>query len=251
MTISKITLAAALAASALVAAPAFAQDAPASDFTITGNAAGVSDYRFRGVSLSDKGVAVQGSINLNHSSGFYVGTWGSSLAGFGSFGGSNAEIDVYGGYTKTIGNVTLDGGVYWYLYPSTDGTDVGEVYASVKGAFGPVTAKLGANYAPKQEAIGSVNNKDDNLYVYTDLSGGVPNTPVSLRAHLGRSMGDSTLTFGGDNYWDWNVGADVTWKNLTFGVSYVDTDLKKSVYQPLGLYKIVKSGAVFSLTAAF
>lgn len=251
MTVSKITLAVALAASALVAAPAFAEDAPSDGFTVTGNVAGVSDYRFRGVSLSNKDVAVQGSINLNHSSGFYVGTWGSSLAGYGSFGGGNSEIDVYGGYTTAVGGVTLDGGVYWYMYPGTNGTDVGEVYASVKGALGPVTAKLGANYAPKQEAIGGVHNKDDNLYIYSDLSGGIPNTPVSLRAHLGRSIGDSTLTFAGDDYWDWNVGADFAWKNLTFGVTYVDTDLKKSVYQPVGLYKEVKSGVVFSLTAAF
>lgn len=251
MTISKITLAVALAASALVAAPAFAQDAPA-EFTVTGTAAGVSDYRFRGVSLSDRDVAVQGSINLNHSSGFYVGTWGSSLAGFGSFGGGNSEIDVYGGYTKTVGALTLDGGVYWYMYPGTNGTDLGEVYASVKGAVGPATAKLGANFAPKQRAIGGgLGNKEDNLYVYGELSGALPGTPISLRSHLGRSMGDSTLTFGGDDYWDWNVGADLTWNKLTFGVTYVDTDLKKSVYQPLGLYRIVKPGVIFSLTAAF
>src|SRR3546814_110296 len=53
MTVSKITLAAALATSALVSAPAFAQDAP-EEFTITGTVGGVSDYRFRGISQTNE-----------------------------------------------------------------------------------------------------------------------------------------------------------------------------------------------------
>ena len=59
-----------LAGTALAATPALADetDAPA-DLTVTGNAAIVTDYRFRGLSLSGGDFAVQGSINLNHSSG--------------------------------------------------------------------------------------------------------------------------------------------------------------------------------------
>ena len=66
-----------LAGFSLAATPAFAQDAsaPTSDFTVSGNVAVVSDYRFRGVSLSGGDPAVQGGVTLSHSSGFYVGTW--------------------------------------------------------------------------------------------------------------------------------------------------------------------------------
>src|SRR3546814_15322462 len=106
MTVSKITLAAALATSALVSAPAFAQDAP-EEFTITGTVGGVSDYRFRGISQTNEDFAVQGSINLNHSSGFYVGTWASNV----DFANSS-EVDVYGGYTRDLGGLTVDGGGY-------------------------------------------------------------------------------------------------------------------------------------------
>src|SRR3546814_2295512 len=88
MTVSKITLAVALATSALVSAPAFAQDAP-EEFTITGTVGGVSDYRFRGISQTNEDFAVQGSINLNHSSGFYVGTWASNV----DFANSSEEIE--------------------------------------------------------------------------------------------------------------------------------------------------------------
>ena len=45
-----------------VSSPALAEEtAPPPDVTITGSVALVSDYRFRGVSQSDKGFAVQGS----------------------------------------------------------------------------------------------------------------------------------------------------------------------------------------------
>src|SRR3546814_8390248 len=67
MNISKITLAAALAASALVATPALAQDAPADGLTVTGSATIVSDYRFRGISLSDRDATDRKCTRLNSS----------------------------------------------------------------------------------------------------------------------------------------------------------------------------------------
>jgi len=61
-----------------IAAPAFADDAaaaPASPFTVTGGATLTSDYRFRGISQTNKRFAIQGTLGVSHSSGFYVGTW--------------------------------------------------------------------------------------------------------------------------------------------------------------------------------
>lgn len=223
-----------------------AADAPEA-LTLTGSAALASQYRFRGISLSDEELAIQGSINLNHFSGFYVGTWASSLAGFGSFGGSNVELDVYGGYKTSIGDATVDIGLLWYLYPGTDETDYTEIYASIGGAFGPASAKLGVNYAPDQQAIGD----SGNIYIYGDVLGGIPNTPVTLKAHLGYSDGSSTLAPTGE-YLDWLVGADLTWKNLTLGVAYVDTDIKdEGAFFSVGDKDIVDSAVVVSLTASF
>ena len=62
--------------------------------TISGSATLTSDYRFRGVSQSDEGMAVQGGFTISHESGLYAGTWGSNLAGWGTFGGANMELDV-------------------------------------------------------------------------------------------------------------------------------------------------------------
>ncbi|MFZ2997301.1 TorF family putative porin [Sphingobium sp.] len=267
----------------LSSVPAFAQEAPTSPVTVTGSVGLVSDYRFRGVSQSDKGMAVQGGITATHESGVYVGTWGSNLGGWGRFGGSNMELDLFAGYAIPLGGATLDVGATWYMYPSGgDTTDFVEPYVKLSSTMGPVKGLLGVAYAPKQEALGKVCSdsactifnpgvKGDNLYIWGDISGAVPNTPVSLKAHLGYSDGNSGLGPRGTSiaptgkYLDWMVGADVAISGtpLTVGVAYVDTDISKSdraylagAFEVLenskGNGKSISSGqVVFSVTAAF
>lgn len=248
--ISTTVLAAAtLIGSLAVAAPAFAQDAEAatSDWEISGNAGIFSQYRWRGISLSDEEVAFQGGIDVAHSSGFYVGTWGSSLAGFGSYGGANTEIDVYAGYAGEAGGFGYDIGAIWYLYPGTSGTDVVEITASLSKELGPVGATVGVAYAPKQDSLGN----DDSFYLYSDWSAAIPNTPVSLNAHVGYTDGSLSIDRGfstdGD-YLDWSLGASVSYDKLTLGVSYVDTDVKGG--DP-SINTITDAAIVVSLTAAF
>ena len=230
-----------LAGTALAATPAFADetDAP-SAVTVTGNVALVTDYRFRGLSQSSGDPAVQGSININHSSGFYVGVWSSSLD-FSSLSAAttkiygNQEVDIYGGWTGAVASgLTADVGLLYYAYP---GGHVGqaeffEPYASLTAAIGPATAKLGVAYAWKQQALNfNGGGKDDSLYIYTDINSGIPNTPISVSAHLGYAdgalspkyaTGASTKYAGGLDY---SIGAsyNIT-KALSLGVSYVGVE---------------------------
>src|SRR3990167_8752316 len=156
----KTRLAAAVApvALALFATPAFAQEETHA-ITVSGSAALVSDYRFRGVSMTDKEMAVQAGVTVAHESGFYVGTWGSNLAGWGTFAGSNMELDIIGGYKTEISGVTVDVGLTWYMYPGgLDNTDFAEPYVKVSGSVGPANLLVGAAYAPKQEALGQWYN---------------------------------------------------------------------------------------------
>jgi uncharacterized protein (TIGR02001 family) len=212
----------------LTAVPAFADEetAPPSEFTVTGNAVLVTDYRFRGLSLSGGDPAIQGSINLNHSSGFYVGTWASSLEDSPVYG--NMEIDVYGGWTGEVtSGLTADAGLVYYVYPNGKVGDGNyfEPYASLSTTFGPATAKVGVAYAWKQNSLGG----DDNLYVYTDLGAGIPDTPISVSAHLGYTDGalsPKLLTLEStDGGFDYSVGAtyNIT-KNLSAGVSYIGVE---------------------------
>lgn len=233
------------------ATPALAQD-DSSDFTLTGSAALVSDYRFRGISQSGKHLAAQASATITHSSGFYGSFWASSIDDYVA-AGADAELDLIAGYSTTVGGVTLDGGALYYVYPSAvkgAATDFLELYASAKMPVGPATIKLGAAYAPKSNALSVGFGKEDNLYLFSDVSFTVPETPFGLSAHLGYSPDTTFIT--GDKYLDWNVGATYTWKAATFGISYVDTDQKKGfLTNPASGKDIAKAGVVVSATYAF
>ena len=227
----------------IAALPAAAQDtAPPPAITVSGSVALVTDYRFRGVSQSDKEMAIQGGITVAHESGFYAGVWGSNLAGWGTFGGSNMELDLIAGYKRAFGGATVDVGLTWYMYPGgADLTDFAEPYVKVSGTAGPVNLLAGVAYAPKQKALGNFSNtpssagqSQDNLYLWGDISGGVPGTPVTFKAHLGYSDGNPGLGPNGTSlsptgsYIDYLVGADVAVGPLTLGVAYTGTDIDRA-----------------------
>ncbi|QZP08034.1 TorF family putative porin [Caenibius sp. WL] len=231
-----LSVASALAGAAFVATPAMAQDEGAvtgpSDFTVSGNVAIVTDYRFRGVSLSGGDFAIQGGIDVAHSSGFYVGTWASSLDDGGS-GLGDMELDVYGGWSGDIAsNLKLDAGLLYYIYPAKDQgfgkSDYFEPYVKLSSQFGPLGATLGVAYAWDQKALGS----EDNLYIFTDLEVGIPRTPITLTGHLGYTDGALAPDYlGGFNNdktaLDWSIGASATvLGGLTVGVSYVGVEGK-------------------------
>lgn len=267
----------------LASTPALAQEEPSGPITVAGSVGLVSDYRFRGVSQTDKEMAIQGGITVTHESGFYVGTWASNLAGWGTFGGSSMELDLVGGYAMPIGGATLDVGVTWFMYPGgSDKTDFAEPYVKISGTVGPAKLLAGVAYAPKQEALGrwylsadsyatgipdAPGDKEDNLYIWGDASTGLPGTPLTLKAHLGYSDGNSGLGPNGTSvaptgsYLDWMLGADVAIPGtpLTLGVAYVDTDISKSESAYLKPnFASTKNGSaissaqvVFSISAAF
>lgn len=225
---------------AFAATPAAAQDAaPAAAeaepfLKVTGNVAIVSDYRFRGVSLSDKDWALQGALRVDSKPGFYIATWASSIEALvdADLGTSEMELDIYGGWTGNFNGFKPDVGLYAYLYPGTDGLDYFEVYGAMGYDIGPVATVVGMNYAPNQGNYGG-----DNIYVYGQASMGIPGTPITLTGRLGYDDG----VFADDKL-DWLIGAGVAWKALTFAVQYVDTNKD---------FRLAKSGVVFSVTGAF
>ncbi|WP_338445439.1 TorF family putative porin [Pelagerythrobacter marensis] len=220
-----------LTSTVMVAVPAQAQDRadPPAAVEVSGNVAITSDYRFRGVSLSGGDLAIQGGIDLTHASGFYVGTWGSSIDDGGTDLLGDVELDLYGGWSGEVSDgVTLDVGLLYYMYP-TEGlgadTDYFEPYASVAFTLGPAEATLGAAYAFDQDALGD----SDNLYVYTDLGIGIPNTPISLSGHLGYTDGvlapPALAGSTDESGLDWALGASATvLGGLEIGVTYVGTE---------------------------
>lgn len=91
----------------------------ASPWAVTTNIGFVSDYYARGISQSWHKPAVQGGIDVTHSSGFYGGVWGSNVSP-NTYPDAAAEIDVYGGYNGTVPWVEglgYSAGLIGYLYP--------------------------------------------------------------------------------------------------------------------------------------
>jgi len=222
-----------------ISAPAFAQDEAAEEasgpITLTGGIAVVSDYRFRGVSLSDEDFALQPTITVSHDSGFYAGLWGSNLGKSLKPVYGDIEIDLYAGWTKEVASgLTVDAALVYYYYPDgTGASDYFEPYFSLAQTFGPVTAKAGINWAPSQSATGNNNF----TYLYGQLGVAIPNTPITLTGRLG------TQDLGPASYTEWAIGATATFKAFTLGLQYTDTDL--------GGLPNVDPGIVASISFAF
>ncbi|TDW67684.1 uncharacterized protein (TIGR02001 family) [Novosphingobium sp. PhB55] len=219
-----------------------ADDTP--DFSVSGAATIISDYRFRGISLTGKDPAVQATINLSHKSGVYLGTWASSLDMGDRYGPT--EVDFYGGWAGTVAAATtLDVALAYYSYPGGERPAAGagaakieyfETTARLTHDFGPLSATVGSGYSWDQSALGG-----DHLYLFGETAAPIPGTPLTLRAHGGRSKGAISPKPGG--YYDWSLGADAALGPVTLGLAYVDTDL--------GSASAADAAALFSLTAAF
>jgi uncharacterized protein (TIGR02001 family) len=238
-------LAAACAAFGSMAAttPAFAQDDAAAEeeeeaegpITISGGVTLVSDYRFRGVSLSDKDFAVQPTLTISHESGLYVGVWGSNIA---ENPGDDIEVDLYAGFSGGD-TVTYDIGATYYLYPGFSSVNYVEFTGKLGTTVGPVTLGGQLSYVPSQDNTGNT----DNIYLGTNASLGIPNTPLKLTATVGYEDGAFT---GGTGKMDWSLGAAAEVAGFTLGVSYVDAD-RRSTFAPGDS----KAGVVFSVAYTF
>jgi uncharacterized protein (TIGR02001 family) len=71
---------------------------------VTETLAATSVYMFRGIGTSE-GAAVQGSLNYAHETGFYASAWGSNI----DETLESTEVDVYGGWTGDLGDITRCG----------------------------------------------------------------------------------------------------------------------------------------------
>jgi uncharacterized protein (TIGR02001 family) len=192
--------------------------------------AAVSDYRFRGISLSDKDPAFQPSITVTHDSGLYVGAWASNIA---NNPGDDVELDIYGGF-KGGDALTYDLGVTYYLYPGFSTANYAEVIGKLGTTIGPIQLGGTIAYAPSQGGTGH----QDNVYAGANASLGIPTTPLKLNASLGYEDG----AFGNKKM-DWSLGVTADVAGFTLGASYVDTNRFAG---GLG-----EAGAVFSVSYAF
>jgi uncharacterized protein (TIGR02001 family) len=226
MKLTQLSLAALLS---VVSIGAMAQaKAPEPDYTLGFNVAASTDYRYRGISQSRLNPALSGGADFSHKSGFYVGTWASTIKWIKDAGGdANLEVDIYGGYKGSIGsNVGFDVGVLGYIYPNHSllvSPNTTEIYGAL--TMGPVTAKYSHSTT---NLFGFANSKGSgyfDLAATFDMGNG-----WSIVPHLGHQRvagtGNSPLS-----YTDYSLAVNKDFGNgLVGSATLVGTDADKTLY---------------------
>ncbi len=241
-----------------LAGSAFAQTAaPAPDYTLSYNVGATTDYRYRGISQTGKKPAINGGIDYAHSSGFYLGTWASTITWIkdsgpvppGSMKGP-VEIDVYGGYKGTLAEglgYDLGGLYYWYAGNNMKKTagfvspNTFELYGAL--TFGIVTAKY--SHATTN-LFGTVNSKNSG---YLDLSANFDlGSGWSIVPHVGAQK-----IKNGNSYSDYSVAVNKDIDGLILSLALVGTNGLGAPYTLTGsgTRDLAKDGLVFSIKKNF
>jgi uncharacterized protein (TIGR02001 family) len=208
-----------LAALSLLSAPILAHAEEGEGLSADYEVGVVSDYRYRGYSLSDEKPALQAGATVNIPGGWYAGTWGSTIAeyGVGADGdGAHVEVDLFAGKAFSLGAFDVDVAVQAYLYPGGSDVNFAEIPVKVSRTVGPWTATLQAVYTPRQD----VTVPEANRYVSGGLVWQAPERPWQVSARVGYEDG----AFAPDGKIDWELGVARSFGPVSVGLSYVDTD---------------------------
>ncbi|MDD2058788.1 TorF family putative porin [Pseudomonas sp. GD03860] len=196
------------------------------DFSLELTLDAVSDYRSRGVSQTLGDPALQAGATLIHGSGLYLGAWTSNVD-YGFDYKTRQEVDYYAGwYWQATDAISLDLGYLKYSYPKEGQFNMSEVYA-ILDLYG---VKLGANYS--SDTPNAFGEDQDTLYSYLGYSFTLPaDVGVELRVGYNDVKDPAFWATNGDNrdaYYEWEVKLTRAFFGVTWGLSYIDTDLKKS-----------------------
>jgi uncharacterized protein (TIGR02001 family) len=192
------------------------------------NVALTTDYMYRGISQSNEGPAVSGGLDYAHESGFYLGTWASSVEFGAGDDDTTLEVDFYGGIGGELSNgISWDVGGLYYMYPNTDADAAGD-YDFVEGnlslgySFADVTLapEIGFGFAYSPDFYGE---DGDSVYITGTLD-------LSLPYDFGLSFlvgnldvdGDKTTPAGFD-YTHYSVGLNKSWQIFDFDATYYDS----------------------------
>jgi len=209
---------------------------------VTGNLSLNSDYRFRGISQTMGNAAFQGGIDFTHKSGLYIGNWNSNVSGDQYAGTSGLESDLYAGFRKDIGGVTVDVGVLRYVYSGSSVFNTTEAY--VGAGVGPVNFKVSQSTT---DYFGTADSKGSRYY---DLNVAVPVGRFTVSAHAGYT---DVAHQSANDYKDYNVGVSTEVAGLTVGAKYFVNDLKSSFEDAntVNGKKLYDNGFVVSVSKSF
>ncbi len=115
------------------------------DAQISGTASAVSDYRYRGITLSDRKPAAQIGFTYDDPLGWYAGAFGSTVR-LAPPAGVNFQAIAFGGYaTRLASGIALEAGGDYSAFTGAAYDDYGEIF--VGAATESVSARI--YYSPK------------------------------------------------------------------------------------------------------
>lgn len=240
----------AAALGAMFVMPALAETSP-----VTSNVTLTSNYLYRGISQTGAKPAIQGGFDYAHSSGFYIGAWGSSISWLSDSGvASNAglELDTYLGF-KGGDKVTYDAGFLRYNYPGTYAAgatkaDTNEVYGQI--GYSIVTAKL--SYCLGD--LFGVSKAKGSTYFDLSVSYPIADSGFTVGAHYGKqtykgTTADALKAAGSDpSYADYNLKVSKDLSGYTLALMYSKTNAKAGGFYTVGGKDLGKGTAVLSLS---
>jgi uncharacterized protein (TIGR02001 family) len=250
--------AATLLSSLVLSGAVFAQTkAPEPDYTLSFNVGVVTDYRFRGISQSRLKPALQGGADFAHSSGFYIGTWASTIRVLEDQPGRDGpvEIDIYGGYKGSImEGLAYDVGILRYQYPSENfpvTPNTTELYGAL--TYGPATVKYSRSIS--RQTFGVANSRGSYYLegaATFDLGNGFTLTPhIGYQYYDGSVAGVTNDSFG--SYTDYSLALAKDMGNgLSLSATVVGTDTKDPFYaSPANNKNLGKTGLVLGAKYSF
>ena len=231
----------AMAADEAPAAPAAAPDPLSFNVSVT------SDYRYRGISQTRLKPALQGGIDYAFDSGFYVGTWASTINWIKDVGGdTDVEVDFYGGYkTEVAKGLTLDVGALQYYYNSNKlnpSANTFELYGAL--SFGPVTAKY------SHALTNTFANPDSKNSGYFDVSASFEVVDGwTLAPHVGHQTIKGPVGSVA-SYSDYSLTLSKAFGGFTPSIAVIGTDADKGFYTVKDKF-LGKTSFVVALKYAF
>lgn len=242
----KLILATAIAA-AFAANFAYAEEPPKPDNEVSFNAALSSDYRYRGISQTRLQPALSGGADyVNNPSGFYAGTWLSTIKWIKDAGGkSDVEVDLYAGKRgDLVEGVSYDVGVLGYVYPSNElkpSANTTEVYGQV--GFGPAYLKYSHSLT---NLFGFANSKNST---YVDIGA---NLDIAEGTVLNLHVGHQTVKNNGAfSYTDWKVGVTKDFGIVSGSIAAIGTNTDAYVGPGKDAKNLGKASLVVAVSKTF
>lgn len=197
--------------------------APAAAAELSAELGLVSDYRYRGYTLSNGKPAVQGSLIVEHESGAYASIWSSTIdePDF----DAEIELDLAGGYWLELSeSLGLDLSATYYVYPSESGSNYVEATALLERSAGPTTLRAGFSYVPRQGGTRDENGRTRaNSYLFAGAGYQLSDPPLTFRVEVGHERGFFDEVERGGK-WDWSLGGTLAVEKMRVGVTYSGTD---------------------------